>query len=126
MTEQFDRIRNFNVSVKELDEDVLFLRKLEAGGSAHSFGIHVAKMAGMPQYVLSRSRQMLQQLESSRGENKTDSGDAMQLQFFQMDDPLLTELRAQVLDLDIDQLTPIEALMQLHALKRKLESEKDL
>lgn len=124
MTEQFDRIRNFNVSVKELDEDVLFLRKLEAGGSAHSFGIHVAKMAGMPQYVLSRSRQMLQQLESSRGENKTDSGDAMQLQFFQMDDPLLTELRAQVLDLDIDQLTPIEALMQLHALKRKLESEK--
>ena len=124
MTEQFNRIRNFNVSVKELDEDVLFLRKLEAGGSAHSFGIHVAKMAGMPQYVLSRSRQMLQQLESSRGENKTDSGDAMQLQFFQMDDPLLTELRAQVLNLDIDQLTPIEALMQLHALKRKLESEK--
>lgn len=126
MTEQFERIKNFNVSVKELDEDVLFLRKLEPGGSAHSFGIHVAKMAGMPQYVLSRSRQMLQQLEASRGDKKMDGGESMQLQFFQMDDPLLEALRAQVLDLDIDQLTPIEALMQLHALKRKLEAEKDL
>lgn len=124
MTEQFERIQNYNVSVKELDEDVLFLRKLEAGGSAHSFGIHVAKMAGMPQYVLSRSRQMLQQLEASRGEGQTVVGEAMQLQFFQMDDPLLEELRSLVLDLDIDQLTPIEALMQLHALKRKLEAEK--
>lgn len=126
MTEQFERIKNFNVSVKELDEDVLFLRKLEPGGSAHSFGIHVAKMAGMPQYVLSRSRQMLLQLEASRGDKKMDGGESMQLQFFQMDDPLLEALRAQVLDLDIDQLTPIEALMQLHALKRKLEAEKDL
>ena len=126
MTEQFERIKNFNVSVKELDEDVLFLRKLEPGGSAHSFGIHVAKMAGMPQYVLSRSRQMLKQLESNRGDNKASTEGSMQLQFFQMDDPLLEDLRAQVLDLDIDQLTPIEALMQLHALKRKLEGEKDL
>ena len=126
MTEQFERIKNFNVSVKELDEDVLFLRKLEPGGSAHSFGIHVAKMAGMPQYVLSRSRQILKQLESNRGDNKASTEGSMQLQFFQMDDPLLEDLRAQVLDLDIDQLTPIEALMQLHALKRKLEGEKDL
>ena len=80
----------------------------------------------MPQYVLSRSRQMLKQLESNRGDNKASTEGSMQLQFFQMDDPLLEDLRAQVLDLDIDQLTPIEALMQLHALKRKLEGEKDL
>ncbi len=119
MSEQFERIKNYNVSVQEASDDVLFLRKLVPGGSAHSFGIHVAKMAGMPKWILSRSKQMLQQLEAMR--HATENGEApVQLSMFQLDDPLLEDLRKQILALDINELTPVEALMQLNELKRKL------
>ena len=119
MSEQFERIKNYNVSVQETSDDVLFLRKLVPGGSAHSFGIHVAKMAGMPKWILSRSKQMLQQLEAMR--HATENGEApVQLSMFQLDDPLLEDLRKQILALDINELTPVEALMQLNELKRKL------
>ena len=120
MSSQFDRIKNYNVSVQETADDVLFLRKLVPGGSAHSFGIHVAKMAGMPKWILERSKQMLQQLEATR--HATETGEQpMQLSMFQLDDPLLEDVRKQILALNIDELTPVEALMQLNALKRKLE-----
>jgi len=121
MTEQFVRIKNFTVSIKELTDDVLFLRKLIPGGSAHSFGIHVAKMAGMPQYIVQQSRKMLEKLEASRGSDPTAKDGDMQLNFFQMDDPLMEELRDQITELDIDRLTPIEALMQLHQIKSRLK-----
>jgi DNA mismatch repair protein MutS len=121
MTEQFVRIKNFTVSIKELADDVLFLRKLIPGGSAHSFGIHVAKMAGMPQYIVQQSRKMLEKLEASRGSDPTAKDGDMQLNFFHMDDPLMEELRDQITELDIDRLTPIEALMQLHQIKSRLK-----
>lgn len=126
MTEQHERIQNYTVSVKELKDDVLFLRKLVPGGSAHSFGIHVAKMAGMPQLILQQSKQLLEKLEASRGTKDTKKDDKMQLNFFQMDDPLLEEIRDQIMDLDIDQLTPVDALMQLNSLRKKLGKKKDL
>jgi DNA mismatch repair protein MutS len=120
MTEQYERIQNYTVSVKELKDEVLFLRKLVPGGSAHSFGIHVAKMAGMPKFILQQSKQLLEKLEASRGSKKTKKDDEIQLNFFQMDDPLLEEIRDQIMDLEIDHLTPIEALMQLNSLRKKL------
>ncbi len=126
MTEQYERIQNYTVSVKELKDDVLFLRKLVPGGSAHSFGIHVAKMAGMPQFVLQQSKQLLEKLEASRGTKEMKKDDDMQLNFFQMDDPLLEEIRDQIMDLDIDHLTPMDALMQLNSLRKKLGKKKDL
>ena len=126
MTDQYERIQNYTVSVKELKDDVLFLRKLVPGGSAHSFGIHVAKMAGMPQFILQQSKQLLEKLEASRGSKETKKDDDMQLNFFQMDDPLLEEIRDQIMDLDIDHLTPIDALMQLNSLRKKLGKKKDL
>ncbi len=119
MSEQFERIKNYNVSVQEVADDVLFLRKLVPGGSAHSFGIHVAKMAGMPQWILQRAKQMLQQLEMTRHASETGE-QPMQLSMFQLDDPLLEDVRKQILALNIDELTPVEALMQLNELKRKL------
>ena len=119
MSSQFDRIKNFNVSVQETAEDVLFLRKLVPGGSAHSFGIHVAKMAGMPRWILERAKEMLKQLEASR--QAADSGeDRLQLSMFQLDDPLLEDLRKQILGLNIDEFKPVEALMLLNDFKRKL------
>ena len=126
MTEQHERIQNYTVSVKELKDDVLFLRKLVPGGSAHSFGIHVAKMAGMPQLILQQSKQLLEKLEASRGTKETKKDEEMQLNFFQMDDPLLEEIRDQIMDLDIDHLTPMDALMQLNSLRKKLGKKKDL
>ena len=126
MTEQYDRIQNYTVSVKELKDEVLFLRKLVPGGSAHSFGIHVAKMAGMPQFILQQSKQLLEKLEASRGSKETKKDSEIQLNFFQMDDPLLEEIRDQIMDLEIDHLTPIEALMQLNSLRKKLGKKKDL
>ena len=126
MTEQYERIQNYTVSVKELKDDVLFLRKLVPGGSAHSFGIHVAKMAGMPQFILQQSKQLLEKLEASRGSKETKKDDDMQLNFFQMDDPLLEEIRDQIMDLDIDHLTPMDALMQLNSLRKKLGNKKGL
>ncbi|MFK5982493.1 MAG: DNA mismatch repair protein MutS [Flavobacteriaceae bacterium] len=126
MTETFDRIKNYNVSVKELKDNVLFLRKLVPGGSHHSFGIHVAKMAGMPQAVLDRANKILKRLEKSHSseelteEMKAIAKDEMQLSFFQLDDPLLAEIKEEILDLDIDTLTPVEALMKLNEIKRML------
>ena len=130
MCETFDRIKNFNVSVKELKDNVLFLRKLVPGGSEHSFGIHVAKMAGMPQMVLHRANKILEKLEASH--SMEDSGkvlkksaeDEMQLSFFNLDDPLLEELKQELLGIDIDTLTPVEALMKLNEIKRMLSKNK--
>lgn len=129
MGETFTRIKNYNVSVKELKDTVLFLRKLVPGGSAHSFGIHVAKMAGMPQMVISRANKILKKLEKSH--QMEDSGKIlrnsaerdMQLSFFNLDDPLLEELKEELLHIDIDTLTPVEALMKLNEIKRMLESK---
>ena len=129
MSETFKRIKNFNVSVKELKDNVLFLRKLVAGGSAHSFGIHVAKMAGMPKQVINRANKMLKQLEQSHSSEKlTDTvkqlGSEMQLSFFNLDDPLLAQIKDEILETDIDTLTPVEALMKLNEIKRMLVKKK--
>lgn len=125
MTETFKRIKNFNVSVKETKDNVLFLRKLVEGGSHHSFGIHVAKMAGMPQQVIKKANKILKKLEKSHSsEELTDDlnavQDEMQLSFFNLDDPLLSNLKEEILHTDIDTLTPIEALMKLNEIKRML------
>lgn len=124
MSEMLPRIQNYNVSVKELKDNVLFIRKLVKGGSAHSFGIHVAKMAGMPQTVIQKAQKLLKKLE------KDHSGDAlhgiksakdeMQLSIFNLDDPLLEEIKDEILGLDINTLTPVEALMKLNEIKRML------
>lgn len=129
MTETFERIKNFNVAVKELKDNVLFLRKLVEGGSEHSFGIHVAKMAGMPQQVLRRANKILAKLEKSHSsEELTDKvkslKDDMQLSFFNLDDPLLEEIKEEILHTDIDTLTPVEALMKLNEIKRMLLKKK--
>ncbi|MCH7785536.1 MAG: DNA mismatch repair protein MutS [Bacteroidetes bacterium] len=132
MTETFDRIKNYNVSVKELKDRVLFLRKLVPGGSHHSFGIHVAKMAGMPKQVLKRAYKILKRLEKSHSserltdEMKAISKDEMQLSFFKLDDPLLEDIREEILNLDIDTLTPIEALMKLNEIKRMLQPKANI
>ncbi|HET8753358.1 MAG TPA: DNA mismatch repair protein MutS, partial [Salinimicrobium sp.] len=126
MGERFKRIKNYNVSVKELKDNVLFLRKLVPGGSAHSFGIHVAKMAGMPQMVLHRANKVLKKLEDSHGMQekgavlKKSAEEEMQLSFFNLDDPILEDLKDEIMHLDIDTLTPVEALMKLNEIKRML------
>lgn len=129
MSATFDRIKNYNVSVKELKDNVLFLRKLTPGGSEHSFGIHVAKMAGMPQQVIAKAHKILKKLEKSHSnEELTDklnsAQDEMQLSFFNLDDPLLEEIKEEILHLDIDTLTPVEALMKLNEIKRLLSKKK--
>jgi DNA mismatch repair protein MutS len=129
MTETFSRIKNFNVAVKELKNNVLFVRKLVEGGSEHSFGIHVAKMAGMPQQVIRRANKILSKLEKSHSsEELTDKvkslKDDMQLSFFNLDDPLLEEIKDEILHTDIDTLTPVEALMKLNEIKRMLVKKK--
>lgn len=127
MTETFQRIKNYNVSVKELKDTVLFLRKLVPGGSHHSFGIHVAKMAGMPAAVLQRANKILKRLERSHSSEELSdkmkelSKEEMQLSFFKLDDPLLEEIRDEILQTDIDTLTPVEALMKLNEIKRMLQ-----
>jgi len=126
MCDTFSRIKNYNVSVKELQDNVLFLRKLVPGGSEHSFGIHVAKMAGMPQQVLHRANKILQKLEQTHKMEessevlKKSAEEEMQLSFFNLDDPLLEDLRDELLNIDIDTLTPVEALMKLNEIKRML------
>lgn len=124
MSELMPRIQNYNVSVKELKETVLFIRKLVKGGSAHSFGIHVAKMAGMPQTVILKAQKLLKKLEkdhSGEALNGIKSAkDEMQLSIFNMDDPLLEEIKEEILNLDINTLTPVEALMKLNEIKRML------
>lgn len=121
---QFNRIKNFNVSVKELGNKILFMRKLVPGGSAHSFGIHVAKMAGMPKAVLQRADQMLVQLEKNHSNGKSSKKQSasteenMQLSFFQLDDPVLLQIREEIETIDINTLTPVEALMKLNEIKK--------
>ena len=126
MTELLPRIKNYNVSVKELKDTVLFIRKLVSGGSAHSFGIHVAKMAGMPQIVIQKAQKLLKKLEknhSSESLSGIKTKDEMQLNIFNLDDPLLEEIREDIMNLDINTLTPIEALMKLNELKRMLQKK---
>jgi DNA mismatch repair protein MutS len=125
MTNSFARIRNFNVSVKEIGQQILFLRKLVEGGSAHSFGIHVAKMAGMPKSVVERAKVIMKRLEKAHSskeevsnQEKLSQDDDMQLSFFQLDDPILESIRDEIQDLDINSLTPVEALMKLNEIKK--------
>lgn len=129
MTNSFERIKNYNVAVKETKDNVLFLRKLTPGGSEHSFGIHVAKMAGMPQQVLRKANQILKKLEKSHAsEEVTDklqlAQNEMQLSFFNLDDPLLSQIKDEIIDMDINTLTPVEALMKLNEIKRLLTAKK--
>ncbi len=120
----FDRVKNFNVSVKELKDKIIFLRKLKEGGSEHSFGIHVAQMAGMPPVVVSRSKKIMKRLEKShgdklRGEEKVqEENDDLQLSFFKLDDPVLEQIRDEIMAIDINSLTPVEALMKLNEIKK--------
>ncbi|MBY0486414.1 MAG: DNA mismatch repair protein MutS [Flavobacteriaceae bacterium] len=124
MSEMLPRIQNYNVSVKELKDNVLFIRKLVKGGSAHSFGIHVAKMAGMPQIVIQKAQKLLKKLEKDHSSDALhgikSAKDEMQLSIFNMDDPLLEEIKEEILGLDINTLTPVEALMKLNEIKRML------
>ena len=132
MTEQFARIKNFNVSVKEVKNKIIFMRKLVEGGSEHSFGIHVAKLAGMPKTVVERANEVLSVLENTHSTNepkasgkpknksskKTSTESGVQLSFFQLDDPVLEQIRDEIKDLDINTLTPVEALMKLNEIKK--------
>jgi len=126
MSKSMERIKNFNVSIKETKDTILFLRKLVPGGSEHSFGIHVAKMAGMPKRVVDRANDVLKILEATKTDegisNKTEkiTQDNMQLSFFQLDDPILDSIREEILNTDINTLTPVEALMKLNEIKKKL------
>jgi len=124
MGELLPRIQNYNVSVKELKDNVLFIRKLVKGGSAHSFGIHVAKMAGMPQTVIQKAQKLLKKLEKNHSSDALNgiksAKDEMQLNIFNLDDPLLEEIKEEILGLDINTLTPVEALMKLNEIKRML------
>ncbi|MDR1758025.1 MAG: DNA mismatch repair protein MutS [Bacteroidales bacterium] len=132
MASRFSRIRNFHVTVKELDKKILFLRKLEPGGSEHSFGIHVARMAGMPQAVLRRADEILKQLEQKKTSENANTSiptveskeSGYQLSFIALDDPLLLEIKDMIVDLDIDALTPVEALMKLNNIKGMLVEKK--
>ncbi|SNR38194.1 DNA mismatch repair protein MutS [Lutibacter agarilyticus] len=130
MTNTFNRVKNFNVSVKELKDKVIFLRKLVAGGSEHSFGIYVAKLAGMPTTVVHRASKMLKQLEKNHTNAevketlKNAQEEEMQLSFFNLDDPLLEDIKEEILSTNIDTLTPIEALMKLNEIKRMLTKNK--
>ena len=127
MEKSFKRIKNYNVSVKEVDNKVIFLRKLERGGSEHSFGIHVAKMAGMPKSIVKRANTILKQLEPDNRQQGisgkpltevSENRSGMQLSFFQLDDPILCQIRDEILNLDVNNLTPIEALNKLNDIKK--------
>lgn len=127
MENAFNRVKNFNVSIKEVKNKIIFIRKLEPGGSNHSFGIHVAKMAGMPSEVIKKANDVLKRLEKSHSsqDNKESikelvQDENVQLSFFQLDDPALSELKKIILDTDINALTPIEALMKLNEIQNRL------
>lgn len=132
MEKSFNRIRNFNVSVKEIDNKIIFLRKLKPGGSAHSFGIHVAQMAGMPKSVVARANEILGELEKVQenqelakpGETIGTQREGYQLSFFQLDDPVLTQIRKEIANLDINNLTPIEALNKINEIKKLIGLKK--
>ena len=132
MEKSFKRIKNYNVSVKEIDNKVIFLRKLERGGSEHSFGIHVAKMAGMPKSIVKRANEILHQLEADnrqQGISKKPMAEVgthregVQLNFFQLDDPVLCQIRDEILHLDVNNLTPIEALNKLNDIKKIVQGK---
>lgn len=131
MEDQFSRIKNFHVTVKEINNKILFLRKLAFGGSEHSFGIHVARMAGMPPRVLRRAEEVLEQLEKTRTSEEGNSSPRIakkemeyQLNMFAIDDPLLESIKEQIINIDIDNLTPIEALTRLNEIKKLLKPKK--
>ena len=130
MERLFPRIKNWNVSVREVNGRVVFLRKLQRGGSEHSFGIHVARLAGMPQSIVNRATQILADLEEAgakagskvpKAESRTQQQEGMQLSFFQLDDPVLGQIRDELLGLDVNNLTPLEALNKLNDIKRILK-----
>lgn len=132
MKRSFSRIKNYHISVKEVNNEIIFLRKLKEGGSAHSFGIQVARMAGMPRHALDRASEILKKLETSHSnqqlgeqvEAAAKKEDNMQLSFIQLDDPLLEQIKEDILNTDIDTLTPVEALMKLNEIKRLLNKKK--
>ncbi len=129
MENSFLRVRNYNISIREFNNKVIFLRKLKRGGSEHSFGIHVAKMAGMPKSVVNRAGEILKELEQSHEKQElvkpiaglADHREGLQLSFFQLDDPVLKQIRDEILDLDLDNLTPVEALNKLYNIKKLLK-----
>jgi DNA mismatch repair protein MutS len=125
MAAQFPRIKNYNIAIRESGNQVLFLRKLIPGGSEHSFGIHVARMAGMPSAVVNRAKAMLETLEQAHSQSELIKAsdhrhkrDEMQLSFFQLDDPSLAQIREEILNIDINNLTPVEALMKLNEIRK--------
>jgi DNA mismatch repair protein MutS len=133
MQDRFARIVNMNVTVREVDGRIVFLRKLAPGGSNHSFGINVAQLAGMPKQIVRRSQEVLKQLEASREQMDDAAGPIhapahnlsdVQLSFFQLDDPVLEQVREQILGLDINNLTPVEALMKLNEIKKVVSGER--
>ena len=141
MTNYFPRIKNFNVSVKEINNKIIFLRKLAEGGSEHSFGIHVARMAGMPKEVISRANIILKKLEREHEMELTPDGfkipgqnegiksaidDDVQLSFFQLNDPVLEQIKEDILKIDINTLTPVEALLKLNEIKHLVGGKKVL
>jgi DNA mismatch repair protein MutS len=129
LEKQFPRVKNFHISVKEVDKNVIFLRKLTPGGVAHSFGIHVARMAGMPAEVVRRAERVLKQLETSDSANSgksakrrvTQNDPAVQLSFFQLEDPLLVSIRDELIGLDINTMSPLDAFDKLRSIKKKTE-----
>jgi DNA mismatch repair protein MutS len=129
MENSFQRVKNYNVSIKELNNKIIFLRKLRQGGSEHSFGIHVARMAGMPRSVVSRAEEILKELEQSHERQElakpiaelAGHREGMQLSFFQLDDPVLKQIRDEILEIDINNLTPVEALNKLYNIKKLLK-----
>ncbi len=131
MASSFQRIKNFHVSIKEINNQIIFLRKIMPGGSEHSFGIHVAKMAGMPQTIIKRANELLAVLEKSHSSDELNkqstklksSNDNFQLSFIQLDDPLLMQIKEDILNMDINTLTPVEALMKLNEIKKLISKE---
>ena len=126
MTKKHKRIKNFNVSVKEIDKKIHFIRKLVKGGSEHSFGIHVAKVAGMPKKIISKAEKILKNLELDKTQNTQKEINNLenqnQLSFFQLDDPILSDIRNEIENLDVNSITPVEALVLLNEIKKKIGS----
>ena len=130
MENSFKRVRNYNISIMESNNKIVFLRKLKRGGSEHSFGIHVARMAGMPKSVVARADEILKKMEEGRDKGElakpvaeiAGEREGLQLSIFQLDDPVLKQIRDEILDLDIDNLTPMEALNKLYSIRKSLNN----